>query len=70
MTKTLVLNHEQTINYIVAACAARFRSFGRGSRAGIGTNPLAEMLRDCEPQFAAGVDIREVVEFVMSELNS
>ena len=69
MTKTLTLTHEETIDYIVAKCADKFRSFGGGSSRGIGTNPLAEALRDKPACFAAGVDIREVVNFILGEVN-
>lgn len=67
-TKTFKLDKEQTINYIVAAVAANFRSFGGGQEPAWG-NPLAHALRDKPAQFAAGVDIKEVVEFIIKELD-
>ena len=59
---------EDEINQIVADVAAEFRCFGQGSSPRIQGNPIAEALKDQEPQFAAGVDVREVVEFVLSRL--
>lgn len=67
-TKTIKLNEEQTIDYLVAQIASQFRSFGGGSSRGIGTNPIAEALRDHPAQFAAGVDIKSVVTFILKEL--
>lgn len=52
---------------IVAVTARVFPSFG-GGRVSNGYNPLADALKDREPMFAAGVDIRQVVEFVASKL--
>ena len=45
-----------------------FRSFGGGK--GSNNNPIAEALKDKPFQFAAGVDIREVVKFVIKKYNS
>lgn len=60
---------EDEINQIVADIAAEFRCFGRGpSPSVIEGNPIAAALVDHEPQFAAGVDVREVVEYVVSRL--
>lgn len=59
---------EDEINQIVADVAAEFRCFGRGSSPVVEGNPIAAALVDHEPQFAAGVDVREVVEFVVSRL--
>lgn len=47
---------------IIAAVAAQFRSFGGGKANG--NNPLSMALKDSPPQFAAGVDIGEVVRFI------
>lgn len=47
---------------IVAAVSNCFATFGGGR--GNGFNPLAEALKDKPPMFAAGVDVRNVVNFV------
>jgi hypothetical protein len=65
-TKTLKLNKEQTIDYIVARVQAKFRTFGGGVV--VQGNPLAAALRDAPPQFAAGVEIRGVVKLIIEEL--
>lgn len=59
---------EDEINQIVADVAAEFRCFGQGSSPVVQGNLIAEALKDHEPQFAAGVDVREVVEYVISRL--
>lgn len=53
----------ETTDDLILLVAANFRSFGGGhvTRG----NPLSHALQDAPPQFAAGVDIREVVEFVL-----
>ena len=53
----------ETTNDLVLLVAANFRSFGGGhvTRG----NPISHALQDQSPVFAAGVDIREVVEFVL-----
>lgn len=66
-TKTIKLNKDQTVDYIVAAVAANFPSFGGGQESAWG-NPLSHILRDKPAQFAAGVDIKEVVKFIIKEL--
>lgn len=48
---------------IVKAITENFRTFGGGN--GSSFNPIAEALKDLSPQFAAGVDINDVVEFVL-----
>lgn len=50
---------------ITALVAVKFRTFGGGR--GSQWNPIAEALKDHEPEFAAGVSVREVVEFVLKE---
>ncbi|TXH42496.1 MAG: hypothetical protein E6Q97_35660 [Desulfurellales bacterium] len=49
--------------YLVGFVASRTRTFGggRGSR----HNPIAEALKDTPLQFAAGVDVGEVVDLVL-----
>lgn len=59
---------DDEIQQITAAVAAKFRCFGRGSSPVVEGNPIAAALADHDPQFAAGVDVREVVEFVISRL--
>ncbi len=49
---------------VVAAVTERFRTFGGGRVSP--SNPISHALRDEPPQFAAGVDVREVVRFVGS----
>ena len=50
-------------DYIVKLVTARFRTFGGGQTSQF--NPLVNMLSDKEPQFAAGVDVREVVDYIV-----
>ncbi len=50
------------IDDIVAAVAAEFRTFGGGQDSEY--NPVTHALKDHEPMFAAGVDVRDVVKFV------
>ena len=50
-------------DYIVKLVTARFRTFGGGQTSEF--NPLVNMLKDKEPQFAAGVDVREVVDYIV-----
>jgi hypothetical protein len=51
---------------IVSAVAARFRTFGGGKVNP--SNPISVALENKPPQFAAGVDIAEVVEFIVNEI--
>lgn len=50
---------------LIALVAANFRSFGGGKLTR--DNPLSHALQDGPPVFAAGVDVREVVEFVLKQ---
>jgi hypothetical protein len=53
----------ELLDRITTGAAKNFRSFGGGSvTAG---NPISEAMKDRPAVFAAGVDIREVVEFVV-----
>ncbi len=54
---------EINIDYIVMLVTARFRTFGGGRTSEY--NPLVNILSDKEPQFAAGVDVREVVNYIV-----
>lgn len=49
---------------IVKAVAESFPTFGGGR--GSEWNPVAEALKDNQPTFAMGVDVRAVVQFVLS----
>jgi len=55
--------NDETIKEITRRTAAQFRSFGGGKTSQ--WNPIAIALADKPPQFAAGVDIEEVVRFVL-----
>ncbi len=54
------------IEQIVEAVPSKFRTFGGGRTSE--WNPLAAALKDMPLQFAAGVDVRDVVEFVVAEV--
>lgn len=56
---------KKNIDSLVALTNKKFRSFGGGYYTP--GNPLSAALRDERPQFAAGVDIEEVVRFVIQE---
>ena len=56
---------ERTIIEITTKVANQFPSFGGGR--GSEWNPIAEMLKNKPAQFAAGVDVRAVVEAVIKE---
>lgn len=53
----------ETIDDVVALVAANFRSFG-GGQANT-RNPISMALADKPAQFAGGVDIKDVVTFVL-----
>lgn len=57
---------QERIRSIVDKVKVSFRCFGDGR--GHGGNPIAAALADFPPQFAAGVDVTQVVSFVLSEL--
>lgn len=56
---------KQQIAQIVKGVAANFRTFGGGQVTE--SNPISLALKDSPPQFAAGVDVEEVVRFVVSK---
>lgn len=57
------------ITDIVSAVAAKFRTFGVGSSGpAVQGNPLASALADKPPVFALGVDVEEVVRFVLERV--
>lgn len=54
---------------IVTDTAAEFPCFGTGVKATEG-NPLSEWLKDKTPIFALGVDVRQVVDYVLSRIEN
>lgn len=54
-------------DFIVRYVAANTRSFG-GGKVSAWNNPISAALRDYPPQFAAGVDIGEVVDLVFKAI--
>lgn len=60
------MNSKKLIEELVPVVAKNFRTFGGGK--GSSFNPLAEALKDKAPQFAAGVDVKEVVAFIVNEI--
>lgn len=62
-----IMTKDELITYLTIRVGKQFRSFG-GGRGGNGMNPLAEALKDSPLQFAAGVDVKEVIEFIMKEI--
>jgi len=46
--------------------AINFNTFGGGRTAGAEWNPVVAALADSPPMFAAGVDVLEVVKFVLA----
>lgn len=53
---------DQIVNHV----AKHFRCFGAGTESNLG-NPLSAAMKDKPPCFALGVDVQEVVEFVLKE---
>lgn len=53
------------IDDVASKVATQFPTFGGGR--GSDWNPIAEALKDRSPSFAAGVDVRSVVVFVIGE---
>lgn len=54
------------VDKITQIIGRKFRSFGGGQRSKF--NPMVEALKDEPLQFAAGVDIKSVVEEVLKEV--
>ncbi len=52
---------------IVADVASEFHCFGKGVEPDP-SNPISEWTKDESPTFALGVDVREVVDYVISRL--
>jgi len=57
----------EKIKRITVAVNERFPSFGGGRNRNTNFNPIAAALKDKPPMFAAGVDIEEVVRFIVEE---
>lgn len=54
------------VDNLVEVLRRRFPSFGGGDDRRAAFNPIAMALKDKPAMFAAGVDIRDVVNFVLS----
>jgi hypothetical protein len=60
---------QKRIDEIVQKVTQNFRTFGGGDSSNSATwNPVSAALKDKPAQFAAGVDVQEVVKFVISEV--
>jgi len=55
------------VDDVVKSIAGKFRTFGGGYESPYG-NPLAMALKNEPLQFAAGVDVRSVVDFIVAQL--
>ncbi len=58
---------EEVIKILTEKAQTIFRTFGGGQSTY--NNPVSAALSDSKPMFAAGVDIEEVVFFVIDELD-
>ncbi len=56
---------KQGTSEIVEEVCTNFRVFGGGAIRSF-NNPIAHALKDSKPVFAAGVDVEDVVRFVMA----
>lgn len=56
---------KKQIELIVESVADNFRTFGGGQYSNLYHNPIAFALKDKPAQFAAGVDVKEVVVHVL-----
>ncbi len=59
---------DHKVSEIIAEIGVRFRTFG-GGVVGTFNNPIAHALKDKPLQFAAGVDVADVVRLVLSMAN-
>ena len=59
------MDNKQIVNHITHKIKDHFCTFGGGQVTS--GNPLSHALKDNPPQFAAGVDVEQVVRFVMEE---
>lgn len=64
----MTIQQKKRIDAIVRDVSRRFSTFGGGQTSEF--NPLTAALKDREPMFAAGVDVRKVVEFVIGVYGS
>lgn len=55
------------IDQVVAAVTQKFNCFGGGNNRHAQWNPISAAFKDKPAMFAAGVDVREVVEFVLQQ---
>lgn len=62
------MSSSSELDRIVKDVTACFRTFGGGRTDGAEYNPLVAIMKDHDPVFAAGVDVRKVVEFVATAL--
>lgn len=53
---------------LIQKIGQNFRTFGGGRTSN--WNPIANALADKPYQFAAGVDVKEVVDFILKELHN
>lgn len=60
---------ERLVQVICAEIGVKFRTFGGGVDSGF-NNPISAALKDRPLQFAAGVDVADVVRLVMSEIQN
>jgi len=62
------MSNDDTIHTIMAEIGVRFRTFGGGINKGF-NNPIAAALKDHPLQFAAGVNVEDVVRLVLSMIH-
>ena len=60
------MNPEKIVNEITKEVGSKFRTFG-GGQEGF-NNPIAAALKDEPFQFAAGVDVKSVVDYVWAAI--
>lgn len=58
------------VSKIVNEVCNHFRVFGGGEVVPANHNPIAHALKDEKPMFAAGVDVENVVRFVLEQQNT
>jgi hypothetical protein len=59
---------QSTLDNITKSVGVHFRTFGGGQDDRWDPNPIALAMKDKPLVFAAGVDVRKVVEFIAQEL--
>lgn len=67
--KVIPESKQEHIDLLVAKVCQSFKTFGQGSpeRNPLLRSPISEALADEPPSFAMGVDVREVVQFILAE---